>query len=127
MAIDNAELGKLVDDNEITHNQLSELKAELEKICENLTLFVDNLKQRPGTIRIEESKVVLKDKQHDNRILLKSELDMARVLSQLDEFQRATQRKQHLEQKLSEVGKGYIVDGLKNRRPPPRDLFAEPT
>ena len=119
MAIDNAELGKLVDDNEKTHNQLSELKAELEKVGENWTLFVDHLNQHPDTIRIEESKIVLKDEQHDDRILLKSELDIARVLSQLDEFQRASRRKQHLEMKLSEVGKGYIVDGLKNRKPPP--------
>ena len=108
-----------------THNLLAELKAKLERIGEDLTLFANNLNQRPDAIRIEESKIVLKDQQYKDRIVLWSDLDMANVLRILDELQQTTLRKKQLERKLTEAGKRYIVDGLQNRKPPPRDLFAQ--
>ena len=125
MPMDNAELGNSVDDHEKAHNLLAELKAKLERICEDLTLFANNLNQRPGDIRIGESKIVLKDQQHHERTLLCSELDMVNVVRVLDEYQQTAHRKKQLERKLVEVGKRYIVDGLQNRKPPPRDLFAQ--
>ena len=57
LAMDNAELGNLVDEYEKALNRLAELKAKLERIGEDLTLFANNLNQRPDTIRFEEPKL----------------------------------------------------------------------
>ena len=54
MTMDNADLGKLVDDHEKTHDQVSKLTAELERIGEGLILLGNNLNQRPETIRSEK-------------------------------------------------------------------------
>ena len=125
LPMNNAELGNLVDDHEKTHNLLTELKAKLERVGEDLTLFANNLTQRPDAIRIEESKIVLKDQPHDDRTLLRSDLDLPKILQILREYQQTTLRKKQLENKLTEAGKRYIVDGLQNRKPPTRDLFAQ--
>ena len=123
MTMDNVDLGELVDDHEKTHDQVSKLTAELERIGEGLILLGNNLKQRPETIRAREAKIILKDEQHNDRTVLWSELDIADVLRALEEFQRASVREQQLARQLSEVGKHYIVEGLNNRRPSMPDLF----
>ncbi len=122
MTMDNADLGKLVDDHEKTHDQVSKLSAELERIGEGFILLGNNLQQSPETILVGEAKIIVKDENHNDRTLIWSELGIANVLRTLEEFQQASAREQQLARQLSEAGKHYIVEGLKNRRPSTPDL-----
>ena len=122
MTMGNAHLGALVNDHEITHEQVAQLKAELEQISEALILFGSNLKERPETMRVEQAKIVLKDQRHD-RTVLRSHLDLASILQTVEEFRQAAQRERELVSELEAHDKRYIVDGLKNRRAPTPDIL----
>lgn len=120
--MDNADLGKLINDHLDAHERVVNLKAELEQIGEDLILLGNNLKQQPENIRTGEAKIILKDKKYEDRTVLWQKLNIVDILHTLEAYKTDAVREKQLENNLSDAGKEYIVAGLANRKPPIRDL-----
>ena len=123
MNIEDATLGKLTKDHLRTHQLVARQKAELEQMGDDLILLGNNLKNRPQDIRIGEAKITLKSEQHEERIVLPSQLDICHVLQRVQELNELLQREEQLETGLRNAGMSYIVDGLKTRKQPTRDIL----
>ena len=115
--MDNADLGKLINDHLNAHEQVVNLRAELEQTGEHLILLGDNLKKHPENIRSGEAKIILKDKQYDDRTILWRRLNIADIFQTLEQYKESAALEKQLARMLSEAGKGYIVEGLANRKP----------
>ena len=122
MNTEDTEFGKLVKDHLYTHEQVSEQRAELEKIGEELILLGNNLKEHPQNIHIGEAKITLQDNRHEDRIILLSTMNIAEILHTVEDLKQATEREQRLAGRIREAGMGHIVDGLENRRMKTRDI-----
>ena len=125
MNTEDTEFGKLVKDHLYTHEQVSEQRAELEQIGENLVLLGNNLKEHPQNIHIGEAKITLQDDRHGDRIIRLSTMNIADILHTVEELKQATEREQQLAGRIREAGMGHIVDGLENRRLQTRDIPGE--
>ena len=123
MNIEDATLGKLTKDHLQTHQQVARQKAELEQMGDYLILLGNNLKNRPQDIRIGEDKITLKSERNEERIVLPSQLDICQVLRRVQELNELLQMEERLETGLKNAGMGYIVDGLKSRKQPTRDIL----
>ena len=113
--MEDAKLGALVRSHHEAHDQVVELRAELEKIGEELILLGTNLTKDPGRIQIGEADIKLTDESENGRVLIRSSLETAGICQKLAEFQRASAHQQQTAQDLRNAGMGHIVYGLDNR------------
>ena len=124
--MDNADLGELINSHLNAREQVVRLKAELEQIGEDLILLGNNLKGHLENIRSGEAQIVLKDTGYADRTVLWRRMDIADIVRTLEDYQEAAVLEKQLASRLIEAGKGYIVEGIANTKPPTRDL-REPT
>lgn len=124
--MENAELGKLIQDHRATHKQAARKKAELEQIGEELILLGNNLKNQPQNIRSGEAKITVKDSGGDEKTILLSTLDTDRICNAVDELIQFAAQEQQIARQLRDAKMGYIVDGLENRRSQTPDILQHP-
>ena len=120
--MDNEDLGELINNFLNAHEQVANLKAELEQIGEDLILLGVNLKQHPENVRFEEAKIILKDKWNDDRTVLERRVSISEIFQTLEDCQEAAVLTEQLARQLSKAGKGRVVEALANMKASLRDL-----
>ena len=124
--MENAELGRLVQDHRDMHQLAARRRAELEQVGEYLILLGNNLKNHPQSVRPGEAKITVTDANGDDRTILLSELDAGRIRDTVDELIQSAEQERGFAHRLRETNMGYIVDGLENRNAPTNGILQHP-
>ena len=103
MAIDHAELGKLVEDYRDNHAFQAQLKRDLKQVSERLTSFANTLQRTPESASV-------------------ADLDPSYIGTKIDELRRAIVAEKELRQRLELAGFGFVVAGIETQRAPTPDL-----